>query len=61
LRSSAAAIGAHRVSQCCQQIESLARENGILPAASALAALEEELAAATRDLKHLVQAEQRTA
>jgi signal transduction histidine kinase/CheY-like chemotaxis protein/HPt (histidine-containing phosphotransfer) domain-containing protein len=60
LRSSAAAIGAHRVSQCCEQIESLARDNGILPVASVLSALDEELAAATRDLNHLVQAEHRT-
>jgi CheY-like chemotaxis protein/HPt (histidine-containing phosphotransfer) domain-containing protein len=54
LRSSAASIGACRVAQSCAEVEALARENGILPADAALAALESELNAAARDLSDLV-------
>jgi HPt (histidine-containing phosphotransfer) domain-containing protein len=58
LRSSAAAVGAYRVSQACAEIEALARNNDILPTETALAALEDELAAANRDLNKLVEAEE---
>jgi len=47
------------VSQCCEEIEALARDNGILPSEALLAALEAELAAATDELKALAGAEQR--
>jgi two-component system sensor histidine kinase/response regulator len=57
LRSSAGAIGAYRVAQHCGEIEALARDNGILPTEAAFAALDSELAAATRDLKELTEAE----
>jgi HPt (histidine-containing phosphotransfer) domain-containing protein len=57
LRSSAGAVGAYRVARCCAEIEALARDNGILPAEAVLAALESELAAATRDLNELTEAE----
>ena len=57
LRSSAGAVGAYRVAQCCAEIEVSARDNGILPAEAALAALDSELAAATRDLNELSEAE----
>jgi HPt (histidine-containing phosphotransfer) domain-containing protein len=59
LKSSAAALGARRVSQCCEEIEALARDNGILPSEALLAALEAELTAATDELKALAGAEQR--
>jgi CheY-like chemotaxis protein len=58
LKSSASAIGARRVSQYCEEIEALARDNGILPAEALLAELESEVAAATVDLRALVKAEQ---
>jgi two-component system, sensor histidine kinase and response regulator len=58
LKSSAAALGARRVSQCCEEIEALARDNGILPSEALLAALEAELRAATDALKALAGAEQ---
>ena len=58
LRSSASAIGACRVSQYCEEIEARAKDNGILPAEALLAELETEVAAATRELKALLQAEQ---
>jgi HPt (histidine-containing phosphotransfer) domain-containing protein len=58
LKSSASAIGACRVSQYCEEIEALARDNGILPAEALLAELESEVAAATGDLSALVKAEQ---
>ncbi len=58
LRSSAGAVGACRVSQCCAEIETLARDSRILPAEATLAALASELAAATRDLNELTEAEQ---
>jgi two-component system, sensor histidine kinase and response regulator len=61
LKSSAAALGARRVSQCCEEIEALARDNGILPSAALLAALEAELTAATDELKALAGAEQSVA
>ena len=59
LKSSAAALGARHVSQCCEEIEALARDNGILPSEAILAALETELTAATDELKALAGAEQR--
>jgi CheY-like chemotaxis protein/HPt (histidine-containing phosphotransfer) domain-containing protein len=60
LKSSASAIGACRVSQCCEEIEALARDNGILPAEALLTALETELAAATGALNELLMADQGT-
>ena len=56
--SGASAVGARRVSQFCEQIEGLARDNGILPSEAVLAGLEAELAAATRELNELARAEQ---
>jgi signal transduction histidine kinase/CheY-like chemotaxis protein/HPt (histidine-containing phosphotransfer) domain-containing protein len=58
LKSSASAIGARRVSQCCEEIETLARDNGVLPPEVLLSALEAEVAAVTGDLNRLVNAEQ---
>ena len=58
LRSSASAIGACQVSRHCEEIEALARENGILPTADLIAALESEVAAAIGELNRLVSAEQ---
>jgi len=58
LKSSASAIGACRVSQQCEEIEALARDNGILPTADLIAALEGEVAAAIGELNRLVSAEQ---
>ena len=58
LKSSASAIGACRVSQHCEEIEALARDNGILPTADVIAALEGEVAAAIGELNRLVSAEQ---
>jgi HPt (histidine-containing phosphotransfer) domain-containing protein len=59
LKSSASAIGARRVSQYCEEIEALARENGILPSEALLAALESEATAATRELQELVEPAQK--
>jgi HPt (histidine-containing phosphotransfer) domain-containing protein len=59
LKSSASAIGARRVSQYCEEIEGLARDNGILPSEAFLAALEAEVAAATRELRDLAGAGQK--
>jgi CheY-like chemotaxis protein/HPt (histidine-containing phosphotransfer) domain-containing protein len=58
LKSSASAIGACRVSQHCEEIEASARDNGILPTAEIIAALEGEVAAAIGELNRLVSAEQ---
>ena len=58
LKSSASAIGARRVSQCCEEIETLARDNGVLPPEALLSSLEAEVAAVTGDLNRLVSAEQ---
>jgi HPt (histidine-containing phosphotransfer) domain-containing protein len=57
LRSSATSIGACRVAQSCAEIEAVARENGILPTEAALAALENELETAARELELLAGAE----
>src|SRR5213078_4601355 len=54
LKSSASAIGACRVSQCCEEIEALAKDDGILPAEALLAELEAEVAAATNELNELL-------
>ena len=59
LKSSAATIGAYRVSQSCAEMEALARDKGILPAEAVLAALEHELDEANRSLSDLVEAEPR--
>jgi len=61
LKSSAATIGAHRVSQRCAEIEVLAREKGILPAEAVLAAIEHELDQTIRSLSALVEDEARIA
>jgi HPt (histidine-containing phosphotransfer) domain-containing protein len=55
LKSSAATIGASRVSQRCAEMEALAREKGVLPAETVLAALERELDLATASLSELVE------
>jgi two-component system, sensor histidine kinase and response regulator len=55
LKSSAAAVGACRVSQRCAEIEALARDDDTLPAEAVLAALDGELAAACRDLRELIE------
>ena len=54
LKSSAAAVGASVVAARCAQIETAAREDRILPTDAMLAGLDDELAAATRDLRALV-------
>jgi len=61
LKSSAAAIGAGRVSRYCEEIEALARDNGILPTGAVIAALEGEVIAAISELTRLVSAEQSAA
>jgi HPt (histidine-containing phosphotransfer) domain-containing protein len=59
LKSSASALGARRVSQYCEEIEGLARDNGILPSEALLATLEAELTAVTHELKELAGADQK--
>ena len=61
LRSSAAAIGAHRVSRCCAQIEAMASDSKMLPSEAMLAALDGALAAAIHDLRELTEADSRVA
>lgn len=61
LKSSAAAIGARTVAANCAQMETAAREDHILPPADAIEALDHELATATRDLRALVEADNRVA
>ncbi len=61
LKSSAAAIGACRVSQSCAKMEGLARNSGILPAEAVLAALERELGEANLSLSALVEADPQVA
>ncbi|HEX3536213.1 MAG TPA: Hpt domain-containing protein, partial [Stellaceae bacterium] len=55
LKSSAATIGAIRVSQRCAEMEALARDKGVLPAETVLVALEHELDLATASLSELVE------
>jgi two-component system sensor histidine kinase/response regulator len=57
LKSSAAALGAGRLSRRCAQIESVAREGDTGPVRDLLDALDAELAAAQRGLRELVGAE----
>jgi two-component system, sensor histidine kinase and response regulator len=57
LRSTAASIGATRVSRACAEIEMKARENGVLPPEPMLAALDAELSAAIRALNELSRGE----
>jgi HPt (histidine-containing phosphotransfer) domain-containing protein len=57
LKSSAAALGAGRLSRRCAQIESLARESGAKPASDLLDALEADLAAAQTGLRELIGAD----
>jgi HPt (histidine-containing phosphotransfer) domain-containing protein len=61
LRSSAAAIGAHRVSRRCAEIEAITSEGGALPGDAVLAALDNELAAAIHDLRQLTEVDDRVA
>jgi CheY-like chemotaxis protein len=61
LKSSAAAIGACRVSRRCAEIEAMATENKILPSDAVLDALDSELAAAIHDLRELTEVESRVA
>jgi two-component system sensor histidine kinase/response regulator len=53
LKSSAAAIGAHQLSRRCAEIESAARDEGVLSVLGLLDLLDAELAAATRSLQEL--------
>ncbi len=57
LKSSSAAVGAAVVAARCNHIETAAREDRILPTDSVLTGLDDELAAATRDLQALVDGE----
>ncbi len=57
LKSSAAALGARRVSERCAQIESLAREAGIIPVRGLIDALDADLVAAQSGLRELLGAE----
>jgi HPt (histidine-containing phosphotransfer) domain-containing protein len=61
LRSSAAAIGAQRVSRRCAEIEATARDAKTLPSDAVLAALDNELAAAIHDLRELTEGDTRVA
>ncbi len=61
LRSSAAAVGACRVSQRCAEIEAMARDHQILPSEAVLTGLDADLAAATRDLRALSEIDSRVA
>jgi CheY-like chemotaxis protein len=61
LRSSAAAIGAYRVSRCCAEIETMANQNSNLPSDEVLTALERELATAIHALRELTEADSRVA
>ncbi|MFI4947452.1 MAG: response regulator [Alphaproteobacteria bacterium] len=61
LRSSAAAVGACRVSQRCAEIEAMARDHQILPSEAVLTGLDADLAAATRDLRALSEFDSRVA
>jgi two-component system, sensor histidine kinase and response regulator len=61
LRSSAAAIGAYRVSRRCAEIEAMACENNVLPLEAVLDALDSELATAIRDLRELTEVDSRVA
>ena len=53
LKSSAEAIGAHRLAQSCMEIEKAGRDRGALPEPGRIDALSAELAAATQSLKTL--------
>jgi two-component system sensor histidine kinase/response regulator len=54
LKSSAAALGAGRLSHRCAEIETLARETGAAPVRELLGALEADLTAAQNGLKELI-------
>jgi two-component system, sensor histidine kinase and response regulator len=54
LKSSAAALGASFVAKRCADIEARARKDGVLPLEADLAALDSELAIATKSLSELV-------
>ena len=54
LKSSAAAVGATIVATRCAEIETTAREDRILPSEGIVIGLDDELAAATRELQALV-------
>jgi HPt (histidine-containing phosphotransfer) domain-containing protein len=57
LKSSAATLGAARLSRRCAEIEALAREAGTMPVRELLDALDSDLAAAQSELKELIGAE----
>jgi len=57
LKSSAAALGAGRLSRRCAEIETLARESGAMPARELLDALEADVIAAQRRLSELIGAD----
>jgi HPt (histidine-containing phosphotransfer) domain-containing protein len=57
LKSSAAALGAGRLSRRCAEIEALARESGATPVRELLDALEADVTAAQHGLKELIGAE----
>jgi CheY-like chemotaxis protein/HPt (histidine-containing phosphotransfer) domain-containing protein len=57
LKSSAAALGAARLSRRCAQIEALARESGAKPVCDLLDALEADLATAQNGLRELIGAD----
>jgi HPt (histidine-containing phosphotransfer) domain-containing protein len=57
LKSSAAALGAARLSRRCAEIEALARDAGAAPVRGLLDALDSDLAAAQSGLKELIGAE----
>jgi PAS domain S-box-containing protein len=55
LKSSAAALGAHRLARICDEIETSARASGGNPAGARLDALDSELAAARQSLRALIE------
>ena len=57
LKSSAAALGAARLSRRCAQIETLARESGAEPVCDLLDALEADLVTAQNGLRELIGAD----
>jgi CheY-like chemotaxis protein/HPt (histidine-containing phosphotransfer) domain-containing protein len=59
LKSSASAVGAAGVAQRCGQIEATAREDRILPTNAMIAAVDDELNVAIRDVRKLVEDELR--
>lgn len=54
LKSSAGALGAHRVARCCREMEASARASNLLPAHRLMQSLEAEIASALGALRELV-------